>query len=354
MKRIVLTGGGSAGHVTPHLALIPKLEENGWDIHYIGTHTGIERTLMERLVAYYPISAGKLRRYFDLKNFTDPFRVSFGMVQAFFLLRKLRPDVVFSKGGFVSVPVAIAARMLKIPVILHESDFTPGLANKLSIPFASHICVTFPETMKFVPKEKASVTGNPIRKELTMGNRQRGLGFLKFNNKKPVLLAMGGSLGARKINEALRQSLPDLVNEFQIVHLCGKGNLAHELDNVPNYRQFEYINEELPDIYAASDLVISRAGSNAIFELLTLNKPNLLIPLSLEASRGDQIQNAKSFASQGFSHILFEEELTPETLVEKVYRLRDERNQIRLKMQESPLKDSVSEIYAIIERKAEK
>lgn len=352
MKKMVLTGGGSAGHVTPHLALLPKLNNLGWDLHYIGTHQGIERELIGDQMPYYPISAGKLRRYFDLKNFIDPFRVLKGWAQAYGILRRLRPQVVFSKGGFVSVPVAMAAKLLKIPVILHESDMTPGLANKLALPFATHICVTFPETLKHLPAEKASLTGNPIRDELFSGHRQEGLKICGFRGQKPVLLVMGGSLGAVEINEALRESLPKLLPTYHVIHLCGKGNVDATLTSQVGYRQFDYVGAELPHLMAAADFVVSRAGANSLFELLALKKPNLLIPLSRAASRGDQILNARSFAQQGFSLVLEEEELSNDTLVQNLEKLRVKASELVKAMESSRLKDSSGEIIKIIQEHA--
>ncbi|TCP31520.1 UDP-N-acetylglucosamine-N-acetylmuramylpentapeptide N-acetylglucosamine transferase [Scopulibacillus darangshiensis] len=325
-KKIVLTGGGSAGHVTPNLALIPKLKDQGWHISYIGSHQGIERELIDDTgIPYYPISSGKLRRYFDAKNFKDPFKVLKGLMQAYILLKKLKPDVIFSKGGFVSVPVVIAGWLNKIPVFIHESDITPGLANKISVKFASKIFVTFDEAAKYLPKEKVLHSGSPIREDILTGNRKKGLEFLGFNEAKPVITVMGGSLGAKKINNVVRGSLKSLLENYQIVHLCGKGNLDAECDHVPGYRQFEYAGEELPDILAATNMLISRAGSNAIFEFLALQKPMILIPLSASASRGDQILNAKSFEKKGYCKVITEEDLDGgvlERTVTDVYKNR--------------------------------
>lgn len=328
MKTIVFTGGGSAGHVTPNLALIPKLQERGWNVHYIGSKNGIEKDIIEgEGIPYSGISSGKLRRYFDLKNFKDPFYVMKGVMEAYFLIRKLKPDVIFSKGGFVSVPVVIAGWMNRVPVFLHESDITPGLANKIALRFATKIFVTFEEAKKHLPEGKAIYTGSPIREDILNGNRDKGLRFLGFTSTKPVITIMGGSLGAKRINETVRQSLPQLLEKFQIVHLCGKGNLDEALENAQGYKQFEYVSSELPDIMAATDMVISRAGSNAIFEFLTLQKPMILIPLPKSASRGDQILNAQSFEKKGYCRVVYEEQLTEEALLKSVnevygYRLR--------------------------------
>lgn len=285
-KKIILTGGGSAGHVTPNLALLPQLLAEGIEVHYIGTADGIERTILSERkdVTYHIISSGKLRRYFSWKNFTDPFRVMRGLFQARRVMREVKPAAVFSKGGFVSVPVVIAAHGKHIPVVTHESDYTPGLANKINAKFADRICVTFEDTLAHVGA-KGVHTGTPIRPELYQGDKERGLAFLGFDDKKPVLLIMGGSLGASVVNDAVRAALPKLLISYDIVHLCGKGKVEEQL-NQPGYRQFEYVNEALPDVLAATDVVVSRAGANAVFEFLALSKPALLIPLPRSASRG--------------------------------------------------------------------
>ena len=319
MKKIVLTGGGTAGHVTPNIALMPELKKEGYEIFYIGSHNGIERKLIEEYkIPYYGISSGKLRRYFDLKNFTDPFRVVKGLFDAKKLMKQLKPDVVFSKGGFVSVPVVMAAKKCGIPAIIHESDMTPGLANKLAIPSAYKVCCNFPETVQYLPEGKAVLTGSPIRKELFEGNRLNGLDFCHFSINRPVILIIGGSLGSVAINNAVRHILPDLLKKYQVIHLCGKGNLDPSLEHVEGYVQFEYIKKELSDLMDAADIVISRAGANAICELLALKKPAILIPLPAASSRGDQILNAQSFKKQGFSYLLKEEDMTDESLMQAI------------------------------------
>ena len=296
MKRIVFTGGGTAGHVTPNIALFPKLKNMGYDIHYIGSYEGIEKRLIEDYrIPYYGIATGKFRRYFDLKNFSDPFRVIKGYLEAKKILKTLKPDVLFSKGGFVSVPVVRAAAALKIPCIIHESDMTPGLANSLCIPIAKKVCCNFPETIQSLPAEKAVLTGSPIRAELGKGSKERGLELCGFHASKPVIMVIGGSLGAAGINKLIREALPKLLEDFQIVHVCGKEKIDNLLLNTKGYKQFEYVKEDLKDLFAMADIVVSRAGANAICELLALKKPSLLIPLPANASRGDQILNAKSF-----------------------------------------------------------
>ena len=349
MKRIVLTGGGTAGHVTPNIALIPTLQKEGYEIHYIGSYDGIEKKLIEEIgIPYYGISSGKLRRYFDLKNFSDPFKVLKGYGEAKKILKRLKPDIIFSKGGFVSVPVVIAAKHLKIPAIIHESDMTPGLANKLAIPSATKVCCNFPETMKYLPKGKSVLTGSPIRQELMSGSRKRALDFLGFNNSKPVIMIIGGSLGSVAINTAIRSNLDTLLKDFQIVHLCGQGKLDTSLENKNGYRQFEYIKKELADIFALCDIVISRAGANAICELLALRKPNILIPLSAAASRGDQILNARSFEKQGFSMVIEEEALTKETLSAAIKDVYEHRESYISAMKQSSQTDAIAAITDLI------
>ena len=355
MKHIVLTGGGTAGHVTPNIALIPRLKELGYQISYIGSYEGIEKKLIEELgIPYYGISSGKLRRYFDLKNFSDPFRVLKGFGQARKLLKELKPDVVFSKGGFVTVPVVIAAKKCRIPAIIHESDMTPGLANKLCLSSAAKICCNFPETVNSLPKDKAVLTGTPIRQELMDGDKETAREFCGFTDEKPVLMVIGGSLGAASVNENIRKILPELLKDFQVIHLCGKGKTDENLKSTEGYVQFEYIREELPDLFALADIVISRAGANAICELNALKKPNLLIPLSANASRGDQILNARSFERQGFSMVMEEEEITEQSLLEAVHKLYANRQTYINAMSNSRHMDSIHQITSIIEEFAGK
>ncbi|MDO4523136.1 MAG: undecaprenyldiphospho-muramoylpentapeptide beta-N-acetylglucosaminyltransferase [Eubacteriales bacterium] len=355
MKRIVLTGGGTAGHVTPNIALLPRLKELGYDIQYIGSYDGIERKLIEEMhVPYYGISSGKLRRYFDLKNFTDPFKVIKGCAQAYRLLKKLKPDVIFSKGGFVAVPVVLAAKRRHIPVIIHESDMTPGLANRLAIPSATKVCCNFPETLKALPEGKAVLTGSPIRAELHAGDKASALRFCGFTDDKPTLMVIGGSLGSANVNAAIRGILPDLLKNFQVIHLCGKGKLDESLKDTPGYVQFEYIKSELADLFALSDVVVSRAGANAICELLDLRKPALLIPLGSNASRGDQILNAESFRSQGFCEVLTEQELTPQLLLETILKLYTCKDRYIHAMEKSKLSNAIVSITNLIEEVAHK
>lgn len=350
MKRILLTGGGTAGHVTPNIALFPILKEHDYDIHYMGSYNGIEKRLIEDFdIPYYGIATGKLRRYFDPRNFSDPFRVIAGYFEAKKIIKKIQPDVVFSKGGFVSVPVVRAAASLGIPCVIHESDMTPGLANKLCIPAASKICCNFPETLKELPEQKAVLTGSPIREELAKGDRLAGLDLCGFTANKPVIMVVGGSQGSAAVNEAVRSALPKLLADFQVVHLCGKDKVDNLLLTTNGYKQFEYIKAEMKDIFAMADLVISRAGANAICELLSLKKPNILIPLPTGSSRGDQILNANSFATQGFSIVIEEEYLDGDMLVDKVQELYCNRQSYIDAMSRSSQTDSIKTIFALIE-----
>ena len=350
MKRIVLTGGGTAGHVTPNLALIPVLQKEGWEIHYIGTENGIERQLVEPLegVTYYGIASGKLRRYFDWKNFTDPFRVIAGAFQSAHLMGKIKPDVCFSKGGFVAVPVVFGAWLHRIPVVCHESDLTPGLANKLCAPFARKIATTFPECAAALGS-KAECVGTPLRPELFLGSRSAGLALLGFSGQKPVLLMMGGSLGAQAVNKALRDALPKLLPVFDVVHICGKGNLDASLTATPGYTQLEFVSAELADIFAACDLVLSRAGSNALMEFQALARPLLLVPYPKGASRGDQILNAQSLEKRGLCRVLLQENMTADTLTDALLSTWADREKLTAAVKAAPPADGTRRVPEMIE-----
>ena len=348
MKKIILTGGGTAGHVTPNIAMIPRLKELGYEISYIGTYNGIEKKLIEEIgIPYYGISSGKLRRYFDLKNFTDPFRVNKGFGDAKRILKKIKPDVVFSKGGFVTVPVVLMAAHLHIPVVIHESDMTPGLANKIALPKATKICCNFPETKELF-SDRATVTGTPIRQELFNGDKEKAREFCGFTDDKPTLLVVGGSTGSVAINKAIWGCLDELLKEFNVIHLTGKGKLNPDIKDKKGYVQYEFIKEQLPDMFALADVVISRAGANAICELLAIRKPNLLIPLSKAASRGDQILNAQSFEKSGYSYVIEEEAVSNETLLTGIREVYSNRDKYIEAMQTSELADSITSITSII------
>ncbi len=345
MKKIVLTGGGTAGHVTPNMALIPRLLADGWEIHYIGAADSAESSLISGFpeVAFHAVSVGKLRRYFDPRNFSDPFRVIRGVAQSGRLIRKIKPNVVFAKGGFVSVPVVYGARLNGVPVVTHESDMTPGLANKLCLPFSMVQCCTFPEAVKYA-KGKGVHTGTPIRPEILEGDKIAGRRRFGFSDNRPVLMIMGGSSGAQAINQAVWQALPRLTETFQVLHLCGKGNLSSVYEGAANYVQREYLNAEMADAYACADILVSRAGSNALCEILATRKPALLIPYPKGASRGDQLLNAESFRSRGFSRVLLQEEMTVDTLVKGVEALYHDRGMLFEAMATEPTANGIDRV----------
>lgn len=349
-KKIVLTGGGTAGHVTPNIALIPHLKEMGYEIYYIGSKDGIEKKLIADFdIPYYGVSTGKFRRYLDPKNLTDPFKVIKGLAEARKILKKISPDIVFSKGGFVSVPIVRAAHSLKIPCIIHESDLTPGLANKLCVPCATKVCCNFPETMKYIPENKAVLTGSPIRSELKEGSADKARNLCGFSENKPVILVIGGSQGSGSINKIVRDNLSKLLSDFQIVHICGKDKMDNLLLNTPGYKQFDYLKDDLKDVFALADIVVSRAGANSICELLSLKKPNLLIPLPAASSRGDQLLNAASFEAQGFSLVIREEDLDEKSFTNAVRELFCNRNSFIEAMNKSSQMDPINTIIKLIE-----
>ncbi len=361
MKKIVLTGGGTAGHVTPNIALIGQLKELGYEVHYIGQRWGIEEQLIRELprelgVTFHKISAGKLRRQKSVeamfKNFTDIFKVMTGIFEARTALSAIEPDVVFSKGGFVSVPVILASKLAGVPVVIHESDITPGLTNRISLPMAENICVSFEETGEYIKKhykKDCVITGTPVRKEILMGDRNKGRKLCHFaDDSKPKLLVMGGSQGSVFINGVIRSCLKiGKFDDFNIIHITGPNNIDNSI-KADNYLQFDYLKKEISDVLAISDLVISRAGANSIFEMLVLNKPHLLIPLSRKVSRGDQIENAKAFLKEGYSSVLYEDEVTVETLSAAINELYENRKQYTDTMKNSNKNDAVERIIGVI------
>ena len=350
MKKIILTGGGTAGHVTPNIALLPSLRKAEFEIMYIGSYDGMEKELIEREgIPYKGVSTGKFRRYFSWKNFSDPFRVIKGYFEAKKIIKEYNPDVVFSKGGFVAVPVVWAAAKRKVPVVIHESDMSPGLANRLCIKKAYKICANFPEALANLPTDKSVVTGSPIRQELLEGSRDEGLAFAGLTGEKPVLMVMGGSTGAKVINEALRAALPVLLESFEVIHLCGRGNADERLEGARGYAQFEYVSEEMKDVYAAADVILSRAGANSICEIAALKKPSVLVPLSAAVSRGDQIQNAESFRKQGFSYVLQEEKMNPDAIIEAVKYVYENRVDYVRSIEYGSLSDGVKSVMREID-----
>ena len=348
--RIVFTGGGTAGHVTPNLALIDVLQREGWQIDYIGSKASVEQEMIQGLgLSFYAINSGKLRRYFSWKNFLDPFKILLGIGQAYRLLRKLQTDVVFSKGGFVAFPVVFAAWLNRIPVVVHESDISPGLANRLSFPFVDKICVNFAATKTYFKNPfRVEVTGTPIRKELFQGNRQRGLERCGFNQQKPCLLVMGGSQGATHLNTCVREALVSLNQQYQVIHLCGKGKVDDSLRSNSEYYQFEYANEELADLFAASDLVVSRSGANALFEILALQKAHVLVPLSAKVSRGDQIHNARFFNKQGISTVVDDDTLTATALLDAIHHVSTHQDEIVTRIKSLAIESATLKIISII------
>lgn len=350
MKKIVLTGGGTLGHVTPHLSLIPHLLQAGYEIHYIGTEKGMEAEKIRSVpgVTYHAVQSGKLRRYFSWQNFIDPFKVIAGAFQSARLMGKIKPDAVFSKGGFVAVPVVFGAWLHHVPVVCHESDLTPGLANRLCAPFARKIATTFPECAQALGP-KAEMTGTPLRPELFRGSRARGLSLLGFDGSRPILLMMGGSSGAQAVNKALREALPRLTDQFDVAHICGKGNLDEELQGVSGYRQLEFLDAELPDALACADLVLSRAGSNALCEFQALCKPMLLVPYPKGASRGDQILNAQSLQKRGLARVLLQEDMTADTLVRALDDTWADREQLTAALHAAPPADGTGRVLEMIE-----
>lgn len=354
-KKIVLTGGGTMGHVTPHFSLIPKLRDAGYEIDYIGTETGMERAVIEKIpnVTYHGVKTGKLRRYFSWQNFVDPFKVIWGAFQSIGLMIRIRPDVCFSKGGFVSVPVVFGAWLCRVPTVCHESDLTPGLANRICTKFAWRVATTFPECAKAIGA-KGVLTGTPLRPELFRGSRAAGLGMAGFDGVKPVMLMTGGSLGAQSVNACLRKALPEILPQMDVLHLCGKGNLDESLAQTKGYCQKEFLTDEMPDALAVADIVVSRAGSNTLSELIALQKPMLLIPYPKGASRGDQIENAKSYQKQGVARVLMQEDMTPETLAAASQKLLLERAELENALRNYPIKDGTDAVLHLIEEAQKK
>lgn len=348
---IVFTGGGTAGHVTPNVALIEAFQKDDLGLAYIGSKTGIEKNLISTLnVSYYPIETGKFRRYLTWKHLVEPFKIIHGFFQSFFLLRKLKPHVVFSKGGFVSFPVVISAWLLKIPVVSHESDMTPGLANRLTKPFVDKFCVNFEATTKYFKNPNlVSVTGTPIRQSLLLGNKHNAAQYTGLSEDKPTLMVIGGSLGAKKINKVVREILSELLKTYQVIHICGKGNVDLSLNDLAAYKQYEFVGSQLGDLFALSDVVISRSGANALCELLTLGKPHLLIPLSKEASRGDQIDNAAYFENLGASMVLQEKELKAKRLLTDIEKLMSQTSHYQKIIESLGYASATEKVKTVIE-----
>ena len=355
--KVVFTGGGTAGHVTPNLALVESFQRDGVECFYIGSKAGIEATLVEQHnLDFYGIASGKLRRYFAWQNFIDPMKILFGFFQALWILLLRRPDVLFSKGGFVAVPVVVAAWTLRIPVVIHESDLTPGLANRLSAPFCRRICLNFEETATHFAQRSTRVTGTPLRAGLLQSDSERGrqwlTAFKAFGQTQPILLVVGGSLGAQAVNRLVRADLAELTERFQVVHVVGAGGIDSQLLKTPHYLQFEYLAESYGDVVAASDIVVSRAGANALFEFLWFKKPQLLIPLPSAASRGDQLQNAALFEQKGYAQVRQERELGSGDLARAVDSVWTVRFDMIRRLGSAELPDSLNLIRQAIEEAA--
>ena len=348
-KVIVLTGGGTAGHVMPHLAILPRLEKDGWKVFYIGS-SGVEKEIIGKSgLKYHEISAGKLRRYFSIENFFDIFKVALGMIQSVVIMKRERPSVVFSKGGFVSVPVAAAAWLLGIPVISHESDLSPGLANRIITRFARSILYSFPGSSKYL-ESNAVLTGLPIRPNLFEGSRAKGLALAGFSGNRPVILIMGGSLGAQKINEIVHACLPQLLMNYDVVHITGQGK---EIEfEAKGYAQFPFL-DNIEDVLSMADVVVSRAGANSIFEFLALKKPMLLIPLE-SGSRGDQLENARCFVEEGWAHLAREGSLTSEGFLLEIEKLFNDDRIKKSQQDASSGQESIDRIVSEIARHAKK
>lgn len=347
MKKIIFTGGGSGGHVTLNANLIPLFQQAGWQIIYIGSKTGIENEIIRNIsgVRFRAIETGKLRRYFSWQNIRDMLRIPLGIFQAYQIIKAEKPDIIFSKGGFVSFPVVFAGFLNRVPrIFMHESDVTPGLANKMSLPFVTKFFITFADTGNYVRnKQKVQYIGPVLSTRLQNGDKEKAKAFCHFTEDKPVIMFVGGSLGAKSINESLRKVLEPLLEKYNIIHICGKGQMTQWTR--PGYAQFEFVDKEFKDLMALADVVISRSGSNAIFELLSLQKPMLLIPLSSKSSRGEQMLNAQNFCEHGFSLLLKDEDMqqNPALLVEKIQETYDKKQQLSESMQHSDLKQTTIE-----------
>ena len=330
MNKLLVVGGGTAGHVIPALPVIEHCLAAGWQATFVGTHSGLEEGLVKHLpIEFRAIQSGKLRRYWSWQNVTDVLRVLVAILQALGLMLRNRPDVVFSKGGFVSFPVVFAAWLLRIPVVAHESDLSPGLANRLCAPFIRTLCVSFAATVAAVANPKRVVhTGTPVRQELLQGDAARGREALGLTEDGPPLLVItGGSLGAENLNRVVLDAAPELAQDFRVFHVCGAGKTSDV--SIPGYEQVEYVGAGWGDILAAADVVVSRAGANALFELLALRKLNLLVPLTAQVSRGDQLENAEFARAAGLSLVVQEADLTVQSLQQALAELRSQAPTMR-------------------------
>lgn len=344
MKKIVFTGGGTAGHVYPCLAIIENLNPDEYEIHYIGGN-GMEKDIIanEKNIIYHQIDTVKLQRKLTLQNLLIPFKLFKSISESKKLLSEINPNVIFSKGGFVSVPVAIAGAKLGINVVSHESDLSMGLANKIILKYCTKMCVTFPDTCN--GKNKIIFTGQPIRKNILNGNK-RNLDFYKeLNKNKPTLLVVGGSSGAKFLNEKVVKNLDTLTKNFNVLHLTGK-NFSQKIRH-KDYWQFEYANN-MGDLLDCANIVLSRAGSGAINEFLALKKPMLLIPLSKKCSRGDQIENAKLFKQKEYCDMIEEEDFDDTIFITKLVNLAKNDKKYQKNMQQNVNFNANEKIVSIL------
>lgn len=354
-KHVVLTGGGTLGHVMPNLVLIDRFQKLGWKITYIGSKNGPERAAIQKIagVQYVAIPTGKLRRYFSWQNFLDVFKVFFGVVKSFFVLLRLRPNITFSKGGFVALPVVLGSWLSRVPVVIHESDMTPGLTTKLSKKFARKICVAFKDTEKYFPSTKVVYTGLPVRDIVYNASAQRGLEVSRFAGKRPIILVFGGSLGAQFLNNIIRDNVKNKnLKDFDIINICGKNNLNEEMNACPNYLQFEGLADDFLHIMACADVVVSRGGATSLFELMAMKKPHVIIPLSKKASRGDQIDNAKYFHKLGVSEYVFEEDCTWDLLFQKIQERLENKAQFLAKVEELDFDGATQNVMNILKEES--
>lgn len=345
---LVFTGGGTAGHVLPVEPLIRRFSDLGWEAHFIGSKSGLEtRLLSDMPVICHEITCGKLRRYFSFENFVDALRVPVGVIEAWTVLRHVRPRLVFSKGGYVSFPVVVAAWLLRIPVIVHESDRSAGLANRMAFPFARLVCTNF-EGSAIKARARVEWTGMPLRRALFEGDAEAGRRLIEAPAGKPVVVVVGGSLGSAMLNKAVREVPLELTQRAHIVHVCGPGQIDHAFDNVAGYTQFEYLGETWGDVLAAADLVVSRAGATMLGELMALRIPSVLVPLGRAASRGEQIENARYAEQAGAARVLLEEALTGESLAREVFAMLENLDHWKSRLQDARPPDAAAHIERLI------
>ena len=345
---VLFTGGGSAGHVVPCLPLIEHFLRLGTTVSYIGSHSGPEAALIKPTgAAFFAIRSGKLRRYWSWRNVADVWWVVVGILQAWRLVRRLEPAVLFSKGGYAAFPVVVAAWLTRVPVVAHESDLTPGLANRLSLPFVAAVCTTFAVTQFPVRNVPVIHTGTPLRHALTTGEAARGRALVG-EPELPLVLVVGGSLGSSALNAAVRAALGELLEWCCVAHVCGPGHVDATLTARAGYRQFEYVGDGWGDLLAAADVVVSRAGANSLYELVALRKPHLLVPLTRQASRGDQLENAAYALERGWSRVLPEDQLEPARLCEAVRRLYTDRDAVMAALADAGLGDGTAATARII------